>query len=263
MKSIHSTMTHVMTYLRILTLLIFSFFFVLIIPFLGLEAQEFLQNILSYLGFLYAILMGFLMNIAIQRRRLLDDYISKELNTIRRIYHLSLHIAKDQPKLEQWTKNLKEDLDAYLTLFRDASFYVYERGNELFRQVTYTIYRMPMLKVRYNQDIYKTLLETTGEATEARQMIRQKKDQYVGHFQWAITMILTFTFAWILTSATPADPSARVVTAIAIFNILLVLDLLYEYDRFNDKKLRYIANMYANNLANVEELKTRKYRKTK
>jgi hypothetical protein len=174
------------------------------------------------------------------------------------MYHMALHMAKHEPKLEPWLKNLKEDLDAYLGMFRDVSFYVYERGNDLFRSVTYTIYSLPSLNIPFNEDLYRALLNASAKATEARQNIRSKKDQTIGYFQWTVILIVTFTFAWILTSATDPSPNARVVAGIIIFNILLVIDLLYEYDRFNDKKLRFLADLYANNLRNVEELKGKK-----
>lgn len=262
MKHFHATFTHVMTYVRIMALLVFSLFFVILIPFLGVEAQDFLKDNLGYLGFLYAILMGFLMSIAIIRRRELDEYIDVELNKIRRIYHIALHLTKQQPRFAPWLKELKEDLDAYLSMFREVSFYVYERGNDLFRNVTYKIYELPSLNIPYNVDLYRDLLRTAGKTTEARQRIRSKKNQYIGYFQWTVILIVTFTFAWILTSATPEDSNARIITGIIIFNIFLVLDLLYEYDRFNDKKLKFLANMYANNLTNVEEYKPNRKKKT-
>lgn len=258
MKRIHTTFTHVMTYVRIMALLAISLFFVLIAPRFDLETHDFLLQSLSYLGFLYAVLMGFLMSIAIQRRRALDEYISQELSKIRRMYHLALHLTKHQPGLTSWLKDLKEDLDAYLSMFREVSFHVYERGNDLFRSVTYTVYRLPSLNIPYNAELYRALLEASALATEARQNIRSKKDEYIGYFQWTIIIIVTISFAWILTSATPFDANSSIITAVIIFNILLVIDLLYEYDRFNDKKLRLIADQYAMNLQHVERFKPRK-----
>lgn len=244
-------------------LLIFSLFFVLIVPLFGVGAQDFYINNLNYLGFLYAILMGFLMSIAIQRRRSLDEYISQELHGIRRMYHLALHMTKEQPELAMWLKKLKEDMDGYMSMFREVSFHVYERGNDLFRGVTYTVYSLPTLGIMYNTDLYRALLNASAKTTEARQYIRSKKNQYIGYFQWTVILVITFTFAWILASAMPNTTNAQVVTAVIIFNILLVLDLLYEYDRFNDKKLRLLADMYANNLANVEEYKPKKEKAAK
>jgi len=263
MNRTHTTFTHVMTYVRIIGLFIFSLFFVMIIPIFGLGAHEFFTNNLNYLGFLFAILMGFLMSIAIQRRRSLDEYISQELHGIRRMYHLALHLTKEQPELAAWLQNLKEDLDGYMSMFREVSFQVYERGNDLFRGVTYTIYRLPSLGIAYNPELYRALLNASAKTTEARQNIRSKKDQYIGYFQWAVIVVVTFTFAWILASGAPETTNAKIVAAVIIFNILLVSDLLYEYDRFNDKKLRLLADMYANNLIKVEEYKPKKTKAAK
>lgn len=258
MNRTHTTFTHVMTYVRIIGLFIFSLFFVMIVPLFGFGTHAFFTDNLNYLGFLFAILMGFLMSIAIQRRRSLDEYISQELHGMRRMYHLALHLTKEQPELFAWLKNLKEDLEGYMGMFREVSFHVYERGNDLFRGVTYTVYRLPSLGIPYNADLYRALLNASAKTTEARQNIRSKKDQYIGYFQWTVILVVTFTFAWILASAAPETANAKIVAAVIIFNILLVSDLLYEYDRFNDKKLRLLADMYANNLSNVEEFKPKK-----
>jgi hypothetical protein len=260
MKRVHATFMHVMTHVRIVMLFVFSMLFVAVIPFFGTEESGFLLDVLNYVGFLYVILTGFLMSIAIKRRNSLGEHINQELSKIRRMYHLALHMAKEQPKLETWFKSFKEDLDAYLSLFREASFYVYERGNDLFRNVTYTLYTLPSLGIPYNRDLYEALLNATSLATEARQNIRSKKDQYIGYFQWMVIIIVTITFAWILASATPPDGKLRLVSALVIFNVLLALDLLYEYDRYNDKKLRLLADQYAGNLSHVAELKETKKR---
>lgn len=255
MTTSHFTTTHIITYIRIVFIMAASVIFVLVIPFFGLEARDILLENVVHMGILYAIIAGFLMSIAIQRKRTLDNDISLELNKIRRIYHLGLHLTREQPALEPWFKELKEHLEAYASLFREVTFQVYERGNDLFRNVTYTIYDLPSKRAPYNRELYLSLLEAAASATEAREDIRSKKDQTIGHFQWLVISIVTLTFAWLITSATPQSTDARMVTAIIVFNLFLVLDLLYEYDRFNDKKLLYIASMYANNLSNVEPLR--------
>ena len=252
MRHIHATFLYLMTYVRIVGIFAISLLLIFLFPYLGDGPRAILKDALNYLGFLYAILMGFLMSIAIQRRRALDEHISQELSKIRRIYHIALHMTKDSPKLAPWFKALTENLQAYLTLFRSVSFAFYEHGNPLFRNVTYTIYGLPSKKLKYNAELYHQLLEASSLVTNARQYIRAIKDQYIGYFQWTVIFIVTLTFSWILAASTPNDPAARFMAVMVIFNILLVQDLLYEYDRLNDKKLHYLADLYAMNLSDVE-----------
>ncbi|GMU25726.1 hypothetical protein KJZ71_04420 [Patescibacteria group bacterium] len=251
----HATFTYVMTYVRIVFIMVLSMLFVFVIPFLGLEARDVLLENVVHMGILYAIIVGFLMSIAIQRKQTLDHDISLELNKIRRMYHLGLHLAREESRLEPWFTELKEHLHAYLGMFREVSFQVYERGSDLFRSVTYTVYRLPADHTPYNRELYLSLLDATATVTEAREDIRSKKDQTIGYFQWLVILVVTLTFSWLITSAVPPSPNARIVAAIIVFNLFLVLDLLYEYDRFNDKKLRYIADKYATNLDHLEELR--------
>jgi hypothetical protein len=95
------------------------------------------------------------------------------------------------------------------------------------------------------------LLDTTADVTEARQFIKQKKDDYIGYFQWTVIIVITLTYCFIMTAATPHELIPRMVTTIVIFNLFLALDLLNEYDRLNEKKNINLANMYVQNLPQI------------
>ena len=254
MNNIHTTTRSRETYLRVAAIALFSVAFVLTIPYVGDKFQIVIANQLLNIGILYAVIVGFLMSITLTRRQSLDEYIALELNKIRRIYHLGLHIAKENPKLAQWFNELSAALFLYLKQFEVDGLSNYEKGGSYFRKVTYCIYGLPLQSKSYNSDLYGALLDAASSVTEAREQISSVKNNRIGHFQWTVSIIIALTFCWIIALSTPSDAYARVVTTIVIFNVLLMLLLLYEYDQMNEKKKAYFANLYANNLNSVEQL---------
>lgn len=247
MKMIHATTTHLITYVRILVLFVVSFCLVWFVPTAPERLTDFFYAHAFNLGVLYAITIGFLMSLTLSRRQLIEEYIALELNKIRRLYHLSYHLRKAQPKLDTWFKRLQKEIEQYLRSFRKVSFARYEKGNVAFRKATYLIYELPSLGIPYNQDLYGALLETTATATEAREFIRSKKDHHIGRFQWMVTVVITVTFCLTIAVFTPADFWARITSLFAIFCVFLTLQLVFEYDRSNERKHRYIAKLYVSN----------------
>ena len=254
MKKIHTTSTSPITYLRILILAFLSLVFVRTIPFLTEQTEifNFFSNQVVNMGILYAIIVGFLMSLTLRRKKSLNEFVSQELNKIRRIYHLSKHLTKAQPKLKEWFEDVKEALSNYNDLFCSHNFRSYDLGNPLFRKVTYTIYGLPSLKVSYNSELYKSLLDTAAAATESREFIRSKRVQTIGAFQWFVLIVVTITLASILVASTPGDMMSRLVTTAVVFNLFLVLLLIYEYDTPNEKMNRIYAGFYAHNLKDID-----------
>jgi hypothetical protein len=216
------------------------------------EIIDFLKSQARNLTVLYAILVGFIAAEVISRRRKLDEQVALELNKIRRLYHLSLHIAKASPALKPWFEQVKTAIKKYLEWFEKDDFRKYEKGNPLFRQITYTIYSIPFGKLTNGADIYKALLDTAGSATEAREYIRQGLYQrYVGQFAWMTLFLVSITFGTFLILSTPSDWQHRLATGIIVFNLFLVLQLIYEYGHINKRKSDAYDELYHQDLISL------------
>jgi hypothetical protein len=254
MQQPHSTTGYYKTYLRIALMFVISVQFSFLIPSIeDAEKQGFYWNQSVNMGILYAIIVGFLMSLSLTRKQLIEEKIGIELNKIRRLYHLALHIRTLNPELAKWYDAFITAIRDYLNLFCKNDFSKYEDGDPLFRRITYAVYQIPAVTKEYNSELYQFLIDTAGEATEARQFIKQKKDDYIGHFQWGVIIVITVTFAGIMTAATARDLVSRSVTTLVIFNLFLALDLLNEYDRINAKKSRYLADLYVQNLPEIAD----------
>jgi hypothetical protein len=182
----HTTALNPMTYLRMIIIALVSAFIALRVPFAGESALDFIAPRAVNLGILFSITVGFLMYKSLNRRSDLDHYIALELNKVRRIYHLARHIANSAPEAQAWLDAVRGSIREYLGLFRTFSFREYALGNPIFRSVTYAIYSLPSQHAHYNRELYQSLLEATGQATEAREFIRAKKDDRVSLFSWIV-----------------------------------------------------------------------------
>lgn len=252
MRMIHATTSYWMTYVRLLAILIFCVGIVFIIPYHTSSLENFFSFHAVNVGVLYAILVGFIMSLSLMRKHELEEEILLELNKIRRIFHLSYHLSVDNVELKRWFEGVQERIYTYLYLFKTMPFSNYERGSELFRRITYALYQMPEMGVRYNAEIYGAILEAAGTATEAREYIYAKKETEVGRFQWGVILFVALVFSVVMVSGTPFLFYQRLVTAIVVYSLFLALDLVYEYDHANKKKYLFLANLY---VKNAEKLK--------
>jgi hypothetical protein len=222
------------------------------VPFLGQAAQDFIAPRAVNIGILFSMTVGFLMHKSLTRRSDIDNHIALELNKVRRMYHLARHIAKADPKADVWFRAVTGAIHEYLGLFRTITFKHYEMGSPLFRSITYAVYTLPTQTTKYDAQLYDSLLEAAGQATEAREFIRAKKDDTVSLFSWIVVTVVSLVFAVIILTATPMEPLLRLVGSLTIFCLFLVLQLIYEHDRANGRRDRAWADRYVTDLESLD-----------
>ena len=222
------------------------------IPYAGDVSLDYIAPRAVNLGILFSITIGFLMYKSLTRRSAMDDYIALELNKVRRMYHLAVHIAKTEPKATAWLAAIRGGIHEYLGLFRTMTFHEYDLGNPLFRHITYAIYSLPRQVPDYNKSLYDSLLATTADVTLARENIRAKKDDQISMFSWMVVVLIALAFSVIVIAATPPEPVLRSVGGLVAFCLFLVLQLIYEHDRDNHRRDRSWAERYAADLVSLE-----------
>ena len=252
MHKSHTTALNPATWLRMVFVAAVAWVIAFQLPYLGTTAQDFIAPRAVNLGILFSITVGFLMYKSLNRRSDLDNYIALELNKVRRMYHLARHIAKASPEAQTWFTAITGSIREYLGLFRTITFRQYELGSPLFRSITYAIYSLPSVAPSYNKELYQSLLEATGQATEAREYIRFKKDDRVSLFSWIVVVIVSLVFSAIIILATPQDPALRLVGGLVTFCLFLVLQLIFEHDRANERRDKVWASRYVRDLASLD-----------
>ena len=248
----HTTAANPTTYVRMLLLVLLAAFIALRVPYVGESALDFVAPRAVNVGILFSITVGFLMYKSLNRRSDLDNYISLELNKIRRMYHLARHVAHTAAGSSAWLAAVSGGIREYLGLFRTFTFHEYGLGNPLFRSVTYAVYALPVTVKKYNSDLYQALLTAAGEATEAREFIRSKKDDRVSLFSWIIVALISLIFSSLVIAATPYSFMLRSIGAMVILCLFLVLQLIFEHDRANSLRDRAWARRYVEDLASLD-----------
>ncbi|MFA5947287.1 MAG: hypothetical protein WC813_04695 [Patescibacteria group bacterium] len=251
----HTTTTHSWTYIRIFFGLVAALLISLFIPYLGdTELDQYLYSSAVNIGILYAMVVGFLMMIVINRKQALDGQISLELNKLRRIYHLGKHVSTGKEGGATWFKILDKALTDYLKAFGKRDFSEYDAGNALHRKITYAVYALPDYVQDYVSELYTSLLEATGEVTEARERLHSLKDASIGNFQWIVTISMTLIFGLLLAIDSPLTFLTRFITFALLFNLSLMIQLIYEYDQMNDKKRRFYSQLYTDNVKSMRTI---------
>ncbi len=196
------------------------------------------------LGIVYAIIIGFIFSMALERNKALIENISTELNKIRRIYHLAHHIAESNAKLRPWFAGIKKDIEGYLTFMGGHDLAEYADGNARFRRISYAVYALPKLGLDYPSELYAGLIQATADVTEARQNIREKINHRIGAFKWLVVLFVTLSFCSFVVLATSAAFGDRIVTWLFVLNVFLIVDLLFEYDGLRPSEMRALATYY-------------------
>lgn len=253
---LHSTTKSPWTWVRMVFLAVLAIVISRVVPYAGPDALDHIAPRALNIGILFSMTVGFLMFKTLSRRTALDEHIAVELNKIRRIYHLSLHMKKAQPALTDWFTRVRGSIITYLKSFESHTFEGYEKGNPLFRAVTYTVYGLPSLGEPYNEQIYTSLLNATSDVTEARENIRSKKGDYIGRFAWFVVIVISLVFGGLIIASTPDSPLLKDVGAAVMFCLFLVLQLIYEHDHDNAVRVRALAKKYLHDLESLENAQT-------
>ncbi|HUO75797.1 MAG TPA: hypothetical protein VMU12_02705 [Candidatus Paceibacterota bacterium] len=248
----HSTAANPITYVHTLLALAVAGVLAFRIPYAGSEALDYIAPRAVNVGILFSIVVGFLMYKSLTRRSDIDNSVSLELNKVRRMYHLARHIAKAQPAADGWFSAVRGGIREYLGMFRTLSLHEYDLGNSLFRSVTYAVYSLPSQVDEYDVPLYESLLEATGQATEAREFIRAKKDDQISLFSWIVVVFVSLAFAVLIIASTPQVFLLRLVGTAVILCLFMVLQLIYEHDRTNSRRDRNWAVQYLDNLTSLD-----------
>jgi cobalamin synthase len=92
------------------------------------------------------------------------------------------------------------------------------------------------------------LLDACASATEARESINSLKDSTIGRFAWFVLTLITFVFCLTIILYTPSVWTARLISLLVVFSLLATVQLVYEYDRGNSLRHRFIAELYLENM---------------
>jgi hypothetical protein len=237
------------TVVRLALISVACFSLVYLLPAMSVEGDFRLDIVPAGLA---AIVLGFLIYHAADRRRQLLQTVNLELNKLRRVYHLSKNLSDvDAQRYRGWFTELHGNLYAYMSGFGERDFGRYEDSNKDFRSLSYHIYKVPELRSNKEESLYDELLRTIATVAEARQQIKEAKDSRLSAYVWLIILLLVLNVAvtvWLSTSPTLIS---FVVSGVTIISFLFAVDLLWEVDTLASER-KDIAQRYVDNIGRIE-----------
>jgi hypothetical protein len=106
------------------------------------------------------------------RRNRLRATIARELMKLRRVYHISRHLADGHEEVRAWFTDLHGRLYEYLSFFGSKDFAGYASSDRHFRQLSYHVYAIPETLSAKQQLMYAELLDTVADVAEAREQLK-------------------------------------------------------------------------------------------
>lgn len=247
-----------LTIIRLVLIAVVSYLLVLLLPEMSRAGSARVDTVPAILT---AVVIGFLIFHAADKRRNLLQTVNLELNKLRRIYHLSKNLTNvDNQRYRSWFTVLHRNLYQYMNGFSERDFSRYEDSNKDFRELSYHIYMIPDLRSNKEESLYDELLRTIAIVAESRQQIKQSQDSRLSAYAWVIVLLLVLNVlvaAWLSTS--DMDVS-KLATALVFMGFLFAVDLLWEVDTLSSER-KEIANRYVENIGRIE-LRRRKQNKS-
>jgi hypothetical protein len=208
-------------------------------------------NLLIPLAVIFAAVFGLLAYVSISRRERLKEETAKELNKLRRIYHLGKNLGT-APYLRSWFTDLHGFIYDYLGAFAKFDLSDYEKGNAFFRRIAYHVYTLPELHEVKEQVLYDELLEATSDVSNARQKIATLYRIRYANSHWfeLIALVLSFTVSAVIAIADSL--LSRILTAnLLVAGYVLMLTFLF-HDLWTKPGDRRLADEYVKNIARLE-----------
>ena len=196
-----------------------------------------------------ALLLAVAAQRALARRDQLAEWITIELNKLRRIYHLGKNLGGES-RHRQWFTELHGHLYAYLTAFDKKSFSQYQETNGHFRKLSYHLYQIPSLDTEKERVLYRDLLEAAGTVAGARQRIQElwsgKLPSMLGNALVAMALLSSLA---ILMAMGPAD---RYAAAFTLATLCSAVCFVREADAMRDMGGEELSKRYVENIARLE-----------
>ena len=194
---------------------------------------------LVHMMLLFSLLVGFLINRAIERKQTISSSVAIELSKLRRVYHIGEELARGAAR-----KRLFASLAAYQRTMAKA--FLGPVTAKAFRDMTHGVYGLEPRDLR-EQALFADLLDTTRCIALERQRRETAVEGGLSWYSWlVIAAYAVFIILLLLWNREESGFSAISVGA-TVTGVLLVLDLLYRLDRFSAEEAAQVMARFARN----------------
>lgn len=227
------------TIFRFLVILVVAFLLPIVFPAIPAAAGS--GNNLVHMMLVFSLLIGFLINRALERKQTISTSVAVELSRLRRIQHMS-----EGMKDASWKKQLQAAMKAYYKKVSE-NFLARDEALGHFRALTHPIYQYKP-KDRHEELALEDMLQSTREIALERQRGQQALQAGLSWYSWLVMLTYAALIIFLLLG-NRADPGFSVLSVGATTaGILIVLDLLYRLNQLSKEEREKIQTMYKKNV---------------
>ena len=191
---------------------------------------------------IYSLVVAFLIDKAMARRRELKASVNVELARLRHIHHVG----------EQLPKAFSRKVDALLAAYQrkiEEEFVSHHKSTESFRALSHAIYSFSPRTAR-EQILYADLLQTLQDLTLGRQKIQFELLAGLGAYDWfLLTVILACLLTLLFSPTDDLAPLARLfLSTITALVVLLPMEMLWKGDHYSADAIRGFQDAYGRNV---------------
>ncbi len=227
---------HPIDLLRYIGTLFVAYALTLLMPF----SQQINSTTFVSIITVFSFLISFLINRALDRKKVLAAAISVEVSRLRRVHHISEHIG---------TATWRGRLDSAINDYRHEigkNFLNYNKHGELFRKISHPIYEFKP-KNRYDEIIFGELLTTIREIALERQLIAEHIKDKLPVYSWFVVTTIAVFLIFLLLLSNNDSLIVDISISFAVASILFIMDLLRSVNRISHTEQKDFEGKYKNN----------------
>lgn len=180
-----------------------------IIP--GGEKNEIVGIVLSVIGLLFAIIIGFFINDLWSRFQIIRENVAIEVSGLQTYYQFA-KIMAHFPGHKEWTERQRELIDTYVRKFFEVEWDNYGKIDPYFNRIIESMKDIGELKTNNENETYSNMLSLLNEITTSREKLFMYGADRLSRPEWSVIYFLATIFLF----------SIFFVNTQEIFSILLV-----------------------------------------
>jgi len=216
LRSLH--IKHVGIYVGII-----MFLLAFVLP--GLGDSQTVQTILTVLGILFGIIVGFYITALYSRFERIRENVAIEVSSWARIYSFS-KILGNYPRNKKWFNELVELIDAYLIKWIDQEWETYQETDPEFLKVNDHFLKLKEIKTIKESEAYANVLATLNGLSEAREKLIMLGKSKLKALEWSTVIILAFTLIFSLFFLKTPEVTSIVFTGLLSSVVVILLFVL-------------------------------------
>lgn len=214
-------------YLIIIVILL-SFLFVFLLP-TKREVSEGINAILSIVGLLFAILVGFFITDLWSRFQRIRENVAVEVSGLQ-TYYLFVEVLGKFPRHKKWAQKQQGLIDKYVREFFYVEWNNYEKIDPHFNEIIKSLKEIKELKTNKEVETYTNFLPLLNGITTAREKLFMYGKDRLSKMEWIVILFLAVIIIFSIFIIRTPDLSSLFLSSTLISTVIILLLILRDLD---------------------------------